>query len=138
MDSVAEGVATARKVGWGPFISCTDVALIDPAISATGYAVTTGRCDRTRRVRLSASFEQTWSAAGRSASTRRSDEGPATQTVTQYNSGAPAHLAGAAFPATLFDPSCTIDGRLHVRPHASFGSEDFSYRARFTLEPDAR
>jgi hypothetical protein len=107
-------------------------------ISATGYATKAGRCDRSHRVRLSVSLGQTWSTARGSTDTRRSYEGPAVQTLTQYNSGTPARLADAAFPFALFDPSFTISGRFYIGAHASSGSENFSYRYQFTLNPDTR
>jgi hypothetical protein len=138
VDATARGTATGHRIGWGPFARWTDVRLSDPTITATGYALDAGRCDRTRRVSLEATLQQTWSGGGGSVAPVRTDAGPAAATLSQFNSGNPVGLPDRAFPGSAFAAGYPVEGGFVVEARVPRGSEGFGFRNGFTLEPAAR
>lgn len=83
------GTLTGTRRTWGPLVRWTHVRLVDPTMSAANTALVAGRCGTGEPERLSVQLAQTWSAAGAAPDTRRTRVGPASGTVSQFNSGAP-------------------------------------------------
>ncbi|RIX30873.1 hypothetical protein [Amnibacterium setariae] len=137
VDATARGTATGHRIGRGPFARWTDVRLTDPTITATGYALERGRCDRTRHVSLEATLQQTWSGPGGSGASIRTDVGPATRTLSQFNSGNPVRLPDRVFPGVVLAAGYPVEGEIIVEARVLSGSEGFGYRSGFTLDPAA-
>ncbi|GAA2752765.1 hypothetical protein CLV52_1369 [Amnibacterium kyonggiense] len=138
VDATVRGTAVGTRAGTGPLTHWTDVRLIDPTMTAAGYAVSAGRCDRTRPVRLAATLEQRWPAAGHDDGVRRSDEGPAVGVLSQFNSGAPVQLPGRGVVASAFDRDYAVTGRFSVDARFAGGSEGFTFPVRLELAPATR
>jgi hypothetical protein len=137
VETTARGTAIATRSGHAPLVRWTDVHLRDPTLTAAGYRLTAGRCDHAHPVRFAAILQQTWSARDGAASSRRSDEGPAT-TLRQFNSGAPVRLPDLGFPRAVFSSDYAIDGRVLVDARVNAGSEGFDYSSHVTLDSASR
>lgn len=133
VDATVRGTAVGTRAGTGPLTHWSDVRLIDPTITAAAYAVSGDRCDRAHPVRLAATLEQRWPAAGDDDGVRRSDEGPAVGVLSQFNSGAPVRLPDRGVLASAFDRDYAATGRFSVDARFAGGSEGFTFPVRLDL-----